>query len=82
MTEEMKKMTFDEAYSALEKTVAAMEMPDISFEDSLKHYERACELVACCRMKLDDAKLRMTDISERVKKLTSTSAAIPDVLEG
>lgn len=81
MTEEMKKMTFDEAYRALEKTVAAMEKPDISFEESLKHYERACELVACCRKRLDEARLRMTDINERVRKLTAPSAAIPDLLE-
>lgn len=81
MTEEMKKMTFDEAYRALEKTVAEMEAPDISFEESLKRYEQACELVACCRKKLDEAKLKMSDINERVRKMTSTSAAIPDLLE-
>lgn len=78
MTEEMKHMTFDEAYRELTKTVNALEARNIDFNESLVLYEHACELVVLCRKRLGELKGKMTDIHERVRKLSQTEALIPD----
>ena len=81
MSEQKKEMTFDEAYGELEKTVNALEAPDVKFEESMALYERACELVVCCRRILSDAKVRMTDINERIKKLNAAASPFDEIEE-
>lgn len=76
MTELNNKMTFDEAYKALEETVREMETPGIQFKDSLRLYEQACKLVVYCQRKLADAKGQVTEINERVRKLKETNAPL------
>lgn len=76
MTQPNNKMTFDEAYRALEETVRAMEAPDIDFRQSLVLYEKACKLVVYCQRKLADAKTEISEINERVRKLKETNAPL------
>ncbi len=73
--EKNQTMTFDEAYRELEKTVLAMENPDVSFEESLRLYQEAYRLIAYCQELLKDAKQQIVDINEQIKKLTQSPDA-------
>ena len=76
MIELNNKMTFDEAYSALEETVSLMEKPDISFQENLRLYEQAGRLVLYCRRKIDEAREQVTDVNLRLRLLKETNAPI------
>lgn len=65
-------MSFEEAYTALKETVAAMGDPQIKVDESLKLYERACRLVIYCQRKLSDLKLEVTEINERMAELKNS----------
>ena len=69
MTELTNQMSYEEAYTALQETIALLEDPKTVIEDSLALYERACKLVLYCQRKLSDYKLAVTDINTRIKKL-------------
>ena len=81
MSEQTKNMTFDEAYGELEKTVSALEAPDVSFEESMTLYEHACEMVIVCRRMLSEAKIKMSDINERVQKLNAAEDPFSEIEE-
>ena len=76
MTELNNHMTYEEAYSALKETVAALEDPKTVIEKSLMLYERACKLVLYCQRKLGEARLEVTDINTRIKKLKEDNAPL------
>lgn len=76
MTELKNDMTFHEAYKALEETVREMETPGLDFERSLQLYEQACKLVVMCRRRIGEARLRITEVNERVRKLHETNAPL------
>lgn len=59
----LNKLTFEEALTELEQIVRALESGSISLEDAIAQYERGAALEAHCRMKLDDAKLRIEKIT-------------------
>ena len=69
MTELNNNMCYEEAYNALKETIAVLEDPKTVIEESLALYERACKLVLYCQRKLSEAKLEVTDINERIKKM-------------
>ena len=69
MTELNNNMTYEEAYNALKETIAVLEDPKTVIEESLALYERACKLVLYCQRKLSEAKLEVTDINERIKRM-------------
>ena len=60
------EMDFEQAFSALQQAVEALENPSMKLEEHIGLYEKACELALLCRKKLDSAKLRITDINERI----------------
>lgn len=64
-----KKMDFEQAYEDLKETVEKLENPDQKIEDSIELYERACKLVLYCQRILNDTKLRITDINERISAM-------------
>ena len=69
MIELNNNMSYEEAYNALKETIAVLEDPKTVIEESLALYERACKLVLYCQRKLSEAKLEVTDINERIKRM-------------
>ncbi len=61
--EDVRKMSFEEALSALEEIVRQLEARDVSLEDSIEIYTRGNQLRAHCEAKLRDA-------SQRIEKIT------------
>ncbi|MBQ9679054.1 MAG: exodeoxyribonuclease VII small subunit [Ruminococcus sp.] len=76
MTELKNSMDFEEAYAALREIVAEMENPKNKIEDNIALYEKACRLVLHCRKKLDEAKMQITDINERIAALKNSGGDI------
>ncbi|MGN0709587.1 MAG: exodeoxyribonuclease VII small subunit [Anaerovoracaceae bacterium] len=64
---EENKMTFEEAYSNLQKIADDMKKPGASLEDSIKRYEQGMEYYRKCREILDSAKQKIEVIKEETK---------------
>ena len=62
VTEEIKKLSFEEAISELEQIVEDLERGDIELEDSISIYERGVILKAHCEEKLKTAKMKIDKI--------------------
>ena len=62
VTEEIKKLSFEEAISELEQIVEDLERGDIELEDSISIYERGVILKAHCEAKLKTAKMKIDKI--------------------
>lgn len=76
MNEIHDKMNFEQAYAALRETVAALENPDTTIDESLALYEKACKLVVLCQRKLNEARDKVVDINTRVKELRVSGAPL------
>lgn len=76
MTELNDKMDFEAAYSALREVVTQLEDPKNTIEENIALYEKACRLVLHCRRKLEEAKMQITDINERIAQLKNSGEAI------
>ena len=61
---EENKFSFEEALTELQKIVADLEGSKISLDDSLKLYERGIALVRQCNEALDNARQKVTYLSE------------------
>lgn len=59
MSEEISKLTYEEAFSQLEQILQALESGDLPLEESLSLYERGAALATHCGQKLDEAELRV-----------------------
>ena len=75
MTEFNNNMDFEEAYSALREVVGQLENPKNKIEENIALYEKACRLVLLCRKKLDEAKMQITDINERIAQMKNGDGA-------
>lgn len=62
ITEEIKKLSFEEAILELEQIVEDLERGDIELEDSISIYERGVILKAHCETKLKTAKMKIDKI--------------------
>ncbi|MDX1523114.1 MAG: exodeoxyribonuclease VII small subunit [Anaerolineae bacterium] len=62
-SDDIKKMTFEQAYTELEKTLAELEGGNLPLAKSLALYERGMDLARQCNVQLDQAELT-------IKKLT------------
>ncbi len=60
----MKKMTFEQALDKLKQTVAKMESGGATLEESVKLYEEGMKLSVYCNKCLEEAKQKITDISD------------------
>ena len=76
MTELNENMDFEQAYAALREVVTQMENPKIKIEDTIALYEKACRLVLHCRRKLDEARMQITDVNERIRKLKESGSSL------
>jgi exodeoxyribonuclease VII small subunit len=57
-----KEMSFEEAYSNLQKIADDMKKPGASLEDSIKRYEQGMEYYKKCREILDSAKQKIEEM--------------------
>lgn len=60
-------MSFEEALKELEEIAKKLESGECSLDESIKLYEQALTLSKECTQKLNDAKLKITEISELEK---------------
>ena len=58
-------LTFEEAFKELEQTVAQLEDGDLSLEASLALFERGQRLSAYCSRLLEQAELKVTQLTEQ-----------------
>ena len=63
------KLTFEQANKKLEETVTKMENGNLTLQQSVEEYAKACELLAYCIKELDSYKGEIVDINERIKNL-------------
>ena len=66
-----KNLTFEQALVRLETIVRDMESGDLSLEVSMKHYESGIELAAFCQKALEDARLKISELSPVEEKVPS-----------
>lgn len=65
----MKNLKYENAIKILEETVLMLEKGDLSLEETIKLYDEATKLSGYCTAMLDNAKLKIEELSE--KKETS-----------
>ena len=64
-----KNVNFEESLAQLEETVSLLESGDeLTLEESLKAFEDGIRLARSCRQKLDDAELRIQQLTEDGKE--------------
>jgi exodeoxyribonuclease VII small subunit len=59
---EIADLSFEEAYTELEATVARLERGDLSLEESIALFERGQALAARCNVQLDTAELKVRQL--------------------
>ena len=59
-----KEPTLEEAIEKLEKITEKMQNEDLPVDEALKLFEEGTALVAFCKEKLDNAALKITELSE------------------
>lgn len=62
-------MTLEQANALLEQTVKKLENRDLSLEESLEEYAKACKLLAFCKGKLNEAKGKIEDINTKIAEI-------------
>jgi len=63
MMDEIEEMSFEEAFAELEQIVNRLEGDQLTLEDSLALFERGQALAAACSRKLDEAELKVEQIT-------------------
>ena len=63
------KLTLESANQKLSEIVAQMESGELTLKDSMNKYEEAFALLEFCYKQLDECKLQITDINERIEAL-------------
>lgn len=63
MADETEEMSFEEAFAELEQIVSQLESGQLPLEDSLKLFERGQALAVACSRKLDEAELKIEQIT-------------------
>ena len=66
---DLEKMSFEEAFQALEETVRKLEAGNLPLADSLSLYQRGVALSQYCNQQLDQAELS-------IKKLTPSGEVV------
>jgi len=67
---EVQELSFEEAFAELEETVRKLEAGGLTLEESLALYERGQALAAYCNAQLDQAELK-------VRQLTPEGEEVP-----
>ncbi len=61
----MKNLKYEDAIKKLEEIVLKLEKGDLSLEDTIKLYDEATKLSGYCTAMLDNAKLKIEELSEK-----------------
>lgn len=64
MSNEVAELSFEEALTELDDIVAKLEAGDLTLEESLSLFERGQKLASRCNKQLDEASLRVEQLSE------------------
>ena len=64
MSNEVTELSFEEALTELDDIVAKLEAGELTLEESLSLFERGQKLAARCNKQLDEASLRVEQLSE------------------
>ena len=64
----MEKMSYEKAVLRLEEIVDKLENGNLSLEEMMKLYEEGTALATVCSKKLDEAKLKITELSSGENK--------------
>ena len=64
----MEKMTYEKAVSRLEEIVDKLENGNLSLEEMMKFYEEGTALAVRCSKSLDEAQLKITELSAGERK--------------
>lgn len=64
----MEKMTYEKAVSRLEEIVDKLENGNLSLEEMMKLYEEGTALAVRCSKSLDEAQLKITELSAGERK--------------
>ena len=59
-----KNMKYEEAVAELEKLTVTLEKGDLPLEDTVKIYDEATRLYGYCTALLENAKLKITELSQ------------------
>jgi len=59
----VEKLTFEQAFAELEETVCKLEAGGLALEESLALFERGQALAAHCNKQLDEAELKIKQIT-------------------
>ncbi len=70
----IEKLTYEEAFSELEKIISLLEAGDQILDESMRLFERAQALVKYCAALLDKAELKVKELSGET--LTDVSGSI------
>lgn len=65
-------LSFEDAVKRLEKLVQQLESEEVSLSDSIDRYEEGLKLIAICNEQLDQAKLRIEQVSANDKAATDS----------
>lgn len=63
----IEELTFEEAMRALEQVVERMESSELSLDETLALFERGMRLAQRCETLLDQAELRVAELTELLK---------------
>ena len=64
----MEKINYEKSVARLEEIVDKLESGSLSLEEMMKLYEEGTALAAKCAKKLDEAQLKITELSEGEKQ--------------
>ena len=64
MSEDVKNLSFEQAFGELEATVQRLEAGDLVLEDAIALYERGMRLAQRCGDALDAAELQVQELSQ------------------
>jgi len=69
----MKKKSFEEALSKLERITKELEEGDLSLEESLKYFDEGVKLAEYCNGKLNDAQKKVEILLKKNNRLEPTA---------
>jgi len=69
----MKKKSFEEALSNLERITKELEEGDLSLEESLKYFDEGVKLAEYCNGKLNDAQKKVEILLKKNDRLEPTA---------
>jgi exodeoxyribonuclease VII small subunit len=66
---EPSELSFEDAFRQLEEAVSQLEGGGLSIDDLVRRYEQGMSLVALCRLRLDTAEARITELAREAEDL-------------